>query len=309
MSPRDEAPLVPIDRVAGAARALRRQWSIVVVALGLALLGAFLMVSTAPRAYDASAKILLTNSQPIEAIQNITPSRSLDPERDLNTGVQLIRLDAIARPVRDQLRLPMSPAALLAEVSAAADGNSSVVSITARDASATRAAAIANAFAQQYLAFRRTTARGQYDDAVNAARAQLHGLSRRGRSGAEGVALRERIGQLRVAATLQTPGAELIERAVPPTSAATPQPRTAIAVAVVIGLLIGLIAAIAVDEARGRRANRPPPESPGDSVARVFSGVDTGPGRGDSVARVLSGVDADRASAASRVRSGAAGPD
>jgi len=108
-------------------RALRRRWWIPIVTGAIALTAALLVSLNSAKQYDATAAILFTNSEPIDALLSNSSSRSLDPERDLNTGVALVRLDSVARRVKSDLHSPLTVTQLLGEVHAAPQGNSNVI--------------------------------------------------------------------------------------------------------------------------------------------------------------------------------------
>jgi succinoglycan biosynthesis transport protein ExoP len=220
--------------------ALRRYW-LVVLATTLLAAGAALAVSMSkPKMYDATAKLLITTSEPIDVLSKNTGTRSLDPERDLNTGIELVKLDPVGESVRRKLRLPgVTTPQLLSEVSASPAGNSNVIAIKVRDRSPQRAATIADAFAQEYMLFRRKSARALYLHAAESARAQLAALSPATAAGAEGRELSRHVNELKVASTVQTGGAQLVNGATAPTSPATPRTTFNVAVGLFAGLFLG----------------------------------------------------------------------
>jgi uncharacterized protein involved in exopolysaccharide biosynthesis len=240
--------IVPAERASTYLLALRKRWWLVLGTTAVAAWTGFLVSSLQQNRYDATAKVLLTNTEPLAVLQHSTIPTSQDPERDLNTETALVKLDSSARNVRAALNLPLTSTQLLREVSAQAAGTSNIVAITARDSRPARAAAIANAFARVYVDVRRGEAQAAYRTAARQAQRQLARLSPGQQASAEGAALRRQLQQLQVAGTLQTGGAQFVDAATVPTSAATPRPLFIAAVAALIGFLLGALAAIAAGQ-------------------------------------------------------------
>jgi polysaccharide biosynthesis transport protein len=239
-----EPEVVPAQRGSDYLTALRKHWWIVAAVAVFAVVGALAFTLTAVKKYDATATVLLTDSQATSVLPQNSGSRSPDPERDLNTGIQLVTSNAVAHTVQQRLHLPMSVDRLRSEVSVEADGNSNVVSIKVRDPSPTRAAATANAFAAEYVAFRRSSARRLYAQAAHYVKGQLQDLSPRTRARGEGRTLQSRVNDLQLASAVDKGGVEFLDRAAVPTTAASPRPFFNAGVALVIGLLVGWLLAI-----------------------------------------------------------------
>jgi tyrosine-protein kinase len=241
--------VTPVERVFDYAGALRRYWRIVALTAVLATGAALFLSLTSAKLYDATAKVLVSNSEPIDVVSH-SNSRSADPERDLNTGIALVKLNDIAQAAVEKLGRPVSGQQLLSEVKVGPEGNSSVIGIKVRDPSASRAARLANAFAEQYLIFRRDAARGPYVHAADSARGRLEALGPDARKGAEGQALLDRINELTVASTVQTGGVQLVNRATPSASPATPHTRLNVAAGLLAGLFLGSVLAFGLDRWR-----------------------------------------------------------
>src|SRR4051794_35174583 len=95
--------------------ALRRHWLLAVSIVVVAALAGLVFASLTPRSYEATSKVLLDQQKRVDSLlgaDNFTP----DPERELNTDVQLITLEPVAAAVRRQLSLDESPEALVAKV-------------------------------------------------------------------------------------------------------------------------------------------------------------------------------------------------
>ena len=233
----------PGERLREFVAMLRRNWRLI-ACITLLTTGAALAVSlSSTEKYDATAKLLLRESEPIDALlARPGGGTAQDPERETNTKVALIKLETVADRVNRRLRLQRPASELLAQVNTEVEGTSDIVSITARDRSPRRAADIATAFAQEYVAFRRESARGSLNEAADLARSRLASLSVEERTSPEGRQLEARLRELEIASALQTGGAEIVRRAAVPTDAAVPRPF----LTALLGLLLGLVLATAV---------------------------------------------------------------
>ncbi len=183
---------------------------------------------------------------------------SLDPERELNTDMALVKLDSVARRVKRELHVPLTRSQLLREVSVSSERLSNLVGITAVDRSPTGAAAIANAFAASYINARRAQAQGTYKSAARLAQRRLAQLDAAKLAGRPGVASRQRLmrqqlHELQTAGDLQTGGAQLVDGAQVPTTAANPRPRFSAIVGAIVGAMIGVLAALVAGIADRRR--------------------------------------------------------
>ena len=239
------APLVaPADRASDHLGALARRWWLIVACAILAGAGAYGLSKLQQPRYDATAKVLLTTAEPVNVLSHSTAAPSLDPERQLNTDIELVKLDSVAFNVQRELRVPLTRVQLLDEVRVSAEGLSNLVAITARDASPTRAAAIANAFATRYIDVRQAQARAAYQTAAELAQGRLAQLNAKQLAGRPGAALRLQLHELRTTGELQTGGAQLVDRAQVPTTAASPRPLFSALVGALVGALIGALAAL-----------------------------------------------------------------
>ena len=259
LAPLSAAPFVaPADRASDHLGALARRWWLILGCTILAGVGAYVLSMRQEPRYDATAKVLLTIGEPVNLLSHSTAAPSLDPERQLNTDIALVKLDSVARNVQRELHVPLTRVQLLREVRVSADRLSNLVEITANDLSPTRAAAIANAFAARYIDVRRAQAQGVYQTAAELAQRRLAQLDAQELAGQRGAALRQRLmrqqlHQLQTTGELQTGGAQLVDRAQVPTTAASPRPRFSAIVGALIGAMIGVLAALVAGIADRRR--------------------------------------------------------
>jgi polysaccharide biosynthesis transport protein len=233
-----EALATPGERLTLYVKALRRNWALAACIVLTTVLVGVVVSTLAPKSYDATANVLIGQRAQLDALlgaNDYTP----DPERDVNTSLELVTLEPVAEDVSRRLGLGLSAGALIGKVRTATAGNSNLVSITVRDDSPARAARIANAFANAYRDFRARAAQASLDDAIAGASeraAQLPG-------GGERDALETELRRLQAAAAFQTGGVQIVRRA---TAASAVASRRTLQSAVIAGFLGIVLAAVVV---------------------------------------------------------------
>jgi polysaccharide biosynthesis transport protein len=241
MSPDSNVPTTA-ERLRQLGRIARRRLPVLVGVTLAVVLAVTLASSGGDDQYRATAKLLLSGSDVVDPPATGTSPANNDPERDLNTKVGLIRIESVARRVERQLRLGMPVSRLLEKVTATPEGSSNIVDVKATDSSPARAAAIANAFAKQYVAFRRKVAQSALQQAAASLQKQYANLSVAEQSGAAGAALRNQLQTVNIDSAVQTGGAAVVLPAASPRSPTAPHTvRTA-----AIGTLLGLVLAVMI---------------------------------------------------------------
>ena len=242
MNPQE--PSTPLDYL----RAVRERWRLVLLVVALCAGTALAVSLSAEKQYEASAQLLLRAQEPIDALFDPSGSAaSRDPERALNTAVELIKIGPTTHRVRRELNLERSADELLDQVEVTTSSSSDIVELSVRDSDPLLAARIANAIADAYVEFRAESARERYREAADLVQRQLLALSPAGRRSAEGLELQARRRDRQIAAGLQTAGAQVVRRATVPDSAVRPRPKLALAIGIVLGLLLGVGAALALN--------------------------------------------------------------
>jgi uncharacterized protein involved in exopolysaccharide biosynthesis len=228
------------DHLARALEIIRRNATILaVMTLGAGIV-AGAIASLGSGHYDATAKLLLSDTPIVRSTELERATPPGDPEREVNTQISLIRIGTVADAVRARLHLQTSRDALTRKVRTAAEGTTNIVDVTAEDANATLAASIANGFAREYVAFRDTIAQSALREAANRVRSELAGLTAADRSGGRGKALTSRLHELEIASASETGGAEVVLRATPPRTASGPRPLKSALIGAFLGLLVAL---------------------------------------------------------------------
>jgi capsular polysaccharide biosynthesis protein len=245
----------------------RRGW----IALALAGLGALVSViylAVAPASYQATADVYVT---PNSANQNVVlGSKGTSTAVNMDNEAQIVESNTVAVLAARILHSRMPPQALLRQVSVSVPANTAVLAISCSAPSPGSAAACAQAFARAYLTARHTPAANKL--AFELTQEQDKAASLESRS----VTLHNQIGRLApgsadraqavlelktvsakldtlrtnisaINASVNTNSGYIITSAVPPSSAASPQPLLYLPSGLLAGLLAGLVAAFAAD--------------------------------------------------------------
>src|SRR5215211_2831078 len=105
----------PVEGMHVYALTLRRRWRLALAIVALAAVAGFVVASLSAKSHDATAKVLLDQQRQVDALLG-TSDFSPDPERELNTGIQLITLEPIADGVRRSLGLTEPSSTLVRKV-------------------------------------------------------------------------------------------------------------------------------------------------------------------------------------------------
>lgn len=248
-------------------RVLRsRKWIVLLTVgalLGLALVSSILQTPV----YKATAQLLITPKTATTSVFNSPSGAPADPTRAIQTQIQIIT----SRAVRDLVKKQLGKAP---PVSAAPVGQTDVVAVAASSTSPTEAATLANAYANSYVTFERTQAvdsllaagdqiQGKVKDLqkqIDTLDAQIAAVAPKDRATAaaefssqrdslvtQQAQFKQRLDQLQVDASLTTGQAQLVTPATTPTAPSSPRPARSAALALVVGLILGVGLAFLVD--------------------------------------------------------------
>jgi len=233
----DAAQNITFEQLIGV---LRRRWLIPVVLTLVGAAAAFAVSLQTPKAYESSASVLVGASESLPLIGTVSNPQSLSAA----TAADLIHTRTIAARVKDSLRTSRSTGDLLSRVVASPNSQSGIVAVTGRGASGPEAAAIANAFASEFVKTRAEAPYVRLTKAVAAVKRQLRSVPP---TGAEHDALAAQLSQLRAMAALPTADAQLVDRAVPAGSSSSPQILRDSLAGFGVGLLLGLLVAFVLE--------------------------------------------------------------
>jgi len=229
---------------------VRRRWLLIAGIVVVCLAIAVARQASATDSYEATASLTFGNASLTDAALQVSRG-SGDPERDAATNVLVASSREVAEGVRRQLDTPTDADTLASAVSVEAAPNANVIDVTASTDNADYSARLANAFADQYIAFDRRSQITAIESAEDDLREQIDVLPAGSVERETLEASLQRLTELRAVAGS---GVEVISRASPPSSPSGTTLRTQL----MLGLLIGLAIALTVTfllESLDRRVN------------------------------------------------------
>lgn len=232
------------DALHSGARTLRRHIVVIVLCLLLAPATALVVSQRQQKLYTAEGSLLFADPG-LEAslLGSSSQPQSFSPQRQTATNVALVSLPRVAR--RAARRLKIADADTVArKIDVVPEGDSDLVSVTATDPDPSRAAKLANTFAEEFIAFRQSEDRSKVEQAQRLIDRQLSRLSPVERRGRRGQQVRRRLQELAVLASLQTGNAELVQRASVPTAPSSPRLTRNMLFGLLLGLLLGVTLAV-----------------------------------------------------------------
>jgi succinoglycan biosynthesis transport protein ExoP len=206
--------------------------------------------------YAASASLLFRDAGFDERVfgSQALNAANVDPARTAATNVELVSLRVVAQ--RTAADLGTDAGRVSGDIAVGEEGDSDVIPVTATDPDPDFAAKVANAFARNYVAFRRQADRKTIANAARLVQDNYYNLTPAERSGEEGRSLQKQIGRLKTLRALQTGNAEVVQRATVPGASVSPRTRRNTVVGLIVGLLFGLGLAALLERA-DRRLRRP----------------------------------------------------
>ncbi|HTZ65447.1 MAG TPA: polysaccharide biosynthesis tyrosine autokinase [Solirubrobacteraceae bacterium] len=211
---------------------LRRHWRLIAAVMFASVLVFVVAHERSAKSYTATASVAFQSDTLTDAALNISTVTSSEPQREADTEVLIAHSAEVARSVREQLKLPGSPNELLAQVKVEAAPTADVLNILATTPDPKASAALANAFASQYIAFRTKAQLAGISTAQEKLREQIAALPSTSPERATLEQSLVRLGSLQAAAAS---GTSIIGRAATPTS----PNGSGVSEAIVIGALVG----------------------------------------------------------------------
>lgn len=198
----------------------------------------YLYFDSQPRVYDASATLFVGPSEASEVLSG--GGGAFNSDRELANIATLLKTRQLARRVADRLDFDGSAQTLLSSFSATPVTGSDFIQIAATAGDAERAAAIANAVAEEFVELRSARERATLQEGIRQRQEQLEALPRSRATQGERLTLQQTISQLRLALSFPTGGAEVVQEAFPPAEATSPRPRRNAQFAGILALVLGI---------------------------------------------------------------------
>jgi polysaccharide biosynthesis transport protein len=234
-----------------------RKW-VIIQAVVIVTLTALVVSLLMPKSYQGTAQVLITEKDTASAILGSALPLSSQPERTLQTQVQMMSIRPVAEATIKRLGLQTTPDALMKHVSVTAVGQTNIVKIVATDADAKRASEIANAVAEEYVRSARDAERAnvaaaadEVERRLDEAKQEILDLGRKIAASNQATELQaqlqiatgtystlaEKLEQLRINEQLETGPGRIVSPAVVDTDAVSPK----VLQNALLGLLVGLV--------------------------------------------------------------------
>jgi capsular exopolysaccharide synthesis family protein len=224
------------ETLANALRLIAERWKILVVCVAICVAGAVVQHQRSTTIYGSTASVAFGLTTLSDVALEVNPNAG-HPEREAGTNVLVARSTEVAAAVAQQLNMRTSPHDLVEAVSVEAVPNANVLNITVEWDDPAVAQQLANAFAEQYMAFK---ARAQAEG-IDAAAQRLRQQREQVREGsARALAIEESLQRLEQMRAIADGNARIIDRAEPGEPVGLGLKMT-IALAVVIGVALGLV--------------------------------------------------------------------
>ncbi len=240
-TPRSAATVSPFELLA----VVWRRKLIVAIVFVLAVAVAIVLSEREQKQYAATSQLVFRDPGFTAALFGGTNlfEPSQDPKRDLQTNVNVVSSRAVALQAQQELRTKESVSSLLNSINVQPSTDSDVVSIKATRSSPQSAAAVANAFADSYITYRRNTDRAAVVNAENLVNQSIQTTT----DPVEKSRLENSLRQLKELEAVQTGNAEVIARAQPDDNPVSPRPKRNAILAGLLGLLFGAGLALLMD--------------------------------------------------------------
>ncbi len=231
----------------------RRAW-VVGVCVALVALLALVFSLLQSKKYTATASLLIAQERVATSLAGSETAVPVgDPQRELDTNLKLLQLDVVAERAATKLGEGASAGEIHSQIEIESEEGSDVISIKATTGDAEESADVANAFGEEFVAFRAEADR----EKVQQAQARVESLlADPATSPARRVSLESRLDELQTLADLQTGGVSLVEPAQVPGGPSSPRPMRNAAIGVFAGLLLGLGLVLLLEQT-DRRIRRP----------------------------------------------------
>jgi non-specific protein-tyrosine kinase len=231
------------DTLSWALAVLGRRWLIIVSAVVVATGVAIASQELTEDAYEASASVVFGAPSLSDAALQVDRDTA-DPEREAATQVLIAESEEVGAGVRASEGLRATPQQLLAAIDVEAEENANVLRITARQSDAESAARLANAFAEEYIAFKARSEVQSIRSAEEDLNRQLDALPP---DAVERTDLQQSLQRLQALRAVATGDARIIGSATPPSEpAGLGRLKTGI-LGAIIGLAVGLSVAFLVE--------------------------------------------------------------
>lgn len=215
--------------------AMRRRWPIVLVVILASVIVAVVLHERGTKSYSATASVAFQAGTLSDSALQISPIGTSEPQREANTEVLIAHSPEVAEAVRKQLGIAGTSKDLLKEVKVEVAPSADVLEIVASTSDPTMSARLANAFAEQYLAFRAKSELEGISKAQTKLQQQIEALPA---GSTERAALSQSVQRLSELRAVAGGGANIIGRASVPSEPSGSGLKTTAALGLLVGIAI-----------------------------------------------------------------------
>jgi len=214
-------------------------------------IAAYLLTSRLPETYE-SAVVLQVGATTIDTTLF---QESAPPSGSTAQAVRLMQTTGVAEEAASKMENPPSdPGELLDKVQVEGEDSTNFVTITARDGEPREAADIANSFADAVVSTRKDAAVQRVTKAITTIDDNIANLPPSDVDGRR--QLSQQLQRLRALRAAQGSNTTIVEPAIAPTEAVSPNPERNAAIAAIVGILLGL-SLVAFADRLDRRVRQP----------------------------------------------------
>src|SRR3954447_11821360 len=229
------------------ARMLRDQAWVIVLCVAISMAAAAIYTSTRAETFTAQTRLLLQQDDPNSLVLG-TQGVYVDPIRQRATDIDLVKSPRLAARVARDLHLTKAQAdEPFTGIQASAVGDSNILTISVTKDTSNMATRMADAFATEYVQFRRDLARTRYDKALADVRRQIAASKARGASAAQIQALKRQADALQLFSGVRLSDATIVQNTQGRFSRNNPSLARNMLLAGLFGLFVGLVIAIVRD--------------------------------------------------------------
>jgi polysaccharide biosynthesis transport protein len=206
--------------------------------------------------YTATASLAFTYNQLSQQVAGLPPSSSTNLLAQEASNLELVKLGDMAAKTASILGRGLTQQKVAGSLSISGQGESSIVSVSATNASPALAAAMANTYVQQFVKEQQTANHQYFKSALALVHKELARLTPVQRLGQDGLALQQRAQSLGILAELKYGNVQVAQEALAPTSPSSPRTSRNTGLGALLGLIIGLGLAFVL-ERLDRRVREP----------------------------------------------------
>jgi len=237
MNAQDSDPDLGLPRALGI---LRRRALLILFCMLLVAGSAYAFSKSRTKHYTATASLIFDNNQLNQQVAGLSVVNSNTQQSQQSTDVKQVELGDTANRTAQLLGGGLTGGQIKGDLSVSAQGESTVVDVSATATSPILAAEIANTYATQFVNGQQSASHHYFSAALALVNKQLAALSPGQRVGSQGLALEDRAQSLEILAELQSGNVQLAQAATIPTSPSSPKVAWNTAFAAILGLLLGL---------------------------------------------------------------------